>query len=411
MPPLRLARQNRRRDHYRRFPEEEYERRWEAVSALLDREGYDAVVVYGNSHFQTTLLEYLTNYSPPFATYLVAFADPEEAPTMYVGISNHLQYVREVSEVEDLRLMLHDPAGKLASRLREGGVMAGTVGLVGFDSRYELGLPWQHYRTLDASLDASLVDATVPFTHLTAVKSDAELDRVRRAAAVLDEGMAALAAEAEPGMSEADLLAVLQSSLSHDGGGLNNAFISTAPMDGAEPGEPLPWKSTPSARTIDAGDVITTEISANDGGYASQVHRPYAVGESPTDTYRDIFDVAEETYHRMVDALRPGNTARDVHEAMAPVEESKFKIYDVMLHGYGNGYLHPFLGTRSSNYWPGAEDPVSEGWTFEPGMVLVVQPNVVTPDERHALQLGTTVIVGEDGPEDLQEFPVEFVRA
>ncbi len=411
MPPLRLARGNRRRDHYRRFPETEYDRRWDAVYELMDREGYDAVVVHGNSHFQTTLTEYLTNYSPPFATYLVAFADPEVAPTMYVGVSNHLQYVREVSEIDDLRLMLHDPGRKLVSRLREGGAGEGTVGLAGFDPRYDLGLPWKHYRQLEESLDADLVDATVPFTHLTAVKSDAELERVRRAAEVLDGGMAALADEAEPGMSEEELQSVVQSALSHDGGGLNNAFISTAPMEGAESGEPLPWKSTPSKRTLQDGDVITTEISANDGGYASQIHRPYAVGGPPTDAYRDIFEVAEETCSRMVEALQPGNTARDVYEAMAPVEESEFKIYDVMLHGYGNGYLHPFLGTKASNYWPGDDDPVSENWTFEPGMVMVVQPNVVTEDERHALQLGTTVIVGDDGPEDVHDFPVEFVRA
>lgn len=409
MPEFRLAEPNRRAGLYRRFPPVEYDRRWRALRDLMDREGYDAVVIHANAGFQTVTLEYLTNYEPPFATYLVAFADPKRAPTLFVGVSNHLQFVREVSVVDALELMLPDPGEKLVRCLRDGGVETGRVGLVGFDPRYGLGMPYAHYRALDRRLEADLVDATAPFVHLTSAKSDLELERVRRAAAYLDRGMEALAEAAEPGASEYELRSALAAAVAHEDGGLNNAFISSAPMTDADPGEPLAWKSEPSKRRLASGDVITTETSATWGGYVSQIHRPYAVDAAPTSAYRAMFDLARDVVEAMVAVLRPGNTSRDVHAALAPIEESEYKLYDVGLHGYGNGYLHPFIGTQDSNYWPGAEDPVTADWTFEPGMVMVVQPNVTTPDERLSLQLGTTVVV-DDPPEDLQDYPLEFIR-
>ena len=39
--------------------------------------------------------------------------------------------------------------------------------------------------------------------------------------------------------------------------------------------------------------------------------------------------------------------------------------------------------------------------TFEAGMTVVVQPNVVTPDETAGVQTGELVLVGDDGPERL----------
>lgn len=409
MTDLRLAEPNSRSSYYSRFPDDEYERRWTDLRELMVREGYDSVIIHGNTGFQSVNMEYLTNYDPPFTTYLVAFANPELAPIMFVGVSNHLQYVREISIIDDLRLMLPDPGEKLANSLQEKGIEEGRVGLVGFDPRYGLGMPYTHYRALGRRLSVDLVEATAPFIHLTSTKSGRELQRVRKAATYLDLGMEALAEAVQPGVSEHELHTALAKAVSHDDGGLNNAFISSAPMIGAEPGEPLAWKSEPSMRKLSSGDIITTETSASWGGYSSQIHRPYTVDAEPTAAYQEMFDLTRDVVAAMIDALRPGNTSYDVYSALNPIEQSRYKLYDVGLHGYGNGYLHPFIGTENTNYWPGADDPVTADWTFEQGMVMVVQPNVTTPDERQSLQLGTTVIV-DNPPENLQDYPLEFIR-
>lgn len=409
----RLVAANRRSQWYERFSDDEYKRRYADVRSLMEQDDLDAIIVYGNGGLMTgnqTNVEYLTNYRGEFITYVVFFADPAVPPTLYCGLSNHLQYLREVSVVDDIRLMIPDPPRKLVGRLEEGGVGSGRIGLVSLDPRYQYSIPHEHYETLRREIDGELVDFTQRFVELHAVKSDAELERLRRGAELTDAGMEALVDAIEPGVREYELEAALKHAYLKEGGDENFTFINSAPMADAEPGEAVTWKQ-PSAREVEEGDIVTTEFSAAFGGYSGQIHRPIAVGQPPTDEYREMWEIARETYDAMLDAVRAGNTAGDVAEAVAPIEESEYKIYDVLLHGYGNGYLHPFIGTRDSNYWPGGADPVTADWTFEENMVVVIQPNVLSEDETKGFQLGTTLVVRDGSPEVLQKYPVEFVRA
>jgi hypothetical protein len=42
-------------------------------------------------------------------------------------------------------------------------------------------------------------------------------------------------------------------------------------------------------------------------------------------------------------------------------------------------------------------------------MVIVIQPNVITPDEKMGLQFGETLVVRQDGCERLNFFPREWI--
>jgi Xaa-Pro aminopeptidase len=69
------------------------------------------------------------------------------------------------------------------------------------------------------------------------------------------------------------------------------------------------------------------------------------------------------------------------------------------------GYFQPVLGTRSRAL---AEVP---DFTYEAGMTLVVQPNVVTPDERAGVQTGELLLVTESGVERFHAFERGLLRA
>lgn len=391
------------RRSYPRFEAAEYDRRRRRVRTLLDARDLDALLVYADGGFETHGIAYLSNYRPSFATYLLVFADPDEPSTLLVGLNNHLQYAAERAVVDDCRPLLPDPAGQVADRLDDAN--ASRVGVAGYDARYDISLPHAHHRALAAHHD--LVDLTVEYARLVATLSEAELARVRRAASALDAAMASLEGAIEPGRTERDLIGALRTDGEAD---VSTAFLSTAPMADAEPGEPLPWKRRPADRTVGVGDVVTTEVSASYRGYSAQIHRPYAVGETPTGTYGDLYAVVEATLEGMIDAVGPGATTDALTDAMAPIRDSRFVGYDVAVHGYGGWYGPPHVGDPDAAYWPGIDDPATEGWTFEPGEVLVVQPNAVTADERHGLQLGTTVVVTEDGVDPLQGYPRRFIE-
>jgi len=407
MSPLRNGIENARVQYYPRFSEEVFKRRRRRVREHMRSEDLDVLLVYGNDGFFQSKIQYLTNYRPPFPTYLAFFADPEKNSTLFIGLSNHVQEVREISVIDDLRLLLPDTPQTIISRLRETGFGSGRVGIVGQDPRYNLSIPHQHYERIASETDVSLIDVTAEYTKLISVADEEELELVEKASDILDEAMDAFEDGLKPGVTELDLKHILMDTCQQYGASLGTDYITASAMEDAEPGEPLPWHRA-SERTVESGDVITTELTVDYRGYSAQIHRSFALETSPNETYSEMHTLLEEVYHQIVTALQPGNTAEDVYEAMEVVESSEYKIYDVMLHGHGGGYRHPFVGVEESNYWPGADDRLTEEWHFEPGMVVVVQPNVVTRDERAGIQLGSSVIIREDGPDVLQQFPVEF---
>ncbi|HEY7077446.1 MAG TPA: hypothetical protein VH418_18845, partial [Solirubrobacteraceae bacterium] len=76
------------------------------------------------------------------------------------------------------------------------------------------------------------------------------------------------------------------------------------------------------------------------------------------------------------------------------IADAGFAIRDHLVHGFVGAYLPPVIGART---------PVPD-FTFEAGMTVVVQPNVVTPDERAGVQTGELLLVGEHGAERLHGF-------
>jgi Xaa-Pro dipeptidase len=73
------------------------------------------------------------------------------------------------------------------------------------------------------------------------------------------------------------------------------------------------------------------------------------------------------------------------------------------VHGFGGGYLPPVLRTRQTMAAP------AEPFVFERNMCIVVQPNIVSHDERMGLQLGQLHVVSEAGLEPLHRYPLEFI--
>jgi Xaa-Pro aminopeptidase len=267
-----------------------------------------------------------------------------------------------------------------------------------------MGMPYEHHATLRGTLPAlELVDVTREFASLRAVKSDEEIQWLRRAAAFTDRTIEALREDVRPGIPEYALLGIVEGSYRSDGGLPHIAFLRSMPMD--RPNGCLPAQN-PSGRIIEEGDVIITEISASYWGYSGQIHRPIFVRREPTPAWQRMFDTALEAYRGMADAIRPGATERDVVRAASVIGERGYDVYDDLVHGYGVDIHPPVIDRWCARWWPWDEsNPAPEGRRFERDMAVVIQPNPITPDERMGLQLGALTIVSDAGAESLHRVP------
>lgn len=374
-----------------RFSEGEYARRYRTLRQLLARQQIDGIVLYGNRG-QAAMLHYLANFNPRWESFL--FFPAQGQPVLFVQLFNHVPDARQMSVVADTRWGGTNSVEQLALEIRQRALDASRLGLSG-------PIPYQKYAALRRALpDVEWRDLTTDLARLRWIKSSEEIQRIRDAAALTDLAMKALAEGISPGMQEKDLPGLMQAALRSAGAQLELCYLVSTSM--SDPSVCVPAQN-PSCRILQSGDVVITEIGAGQNGYAGQIHRPLTVKASPTKEYRRLFDVAAEAYHRIVEVIRPGATERDVLDAAEIIHEKGYTIYDDLVHGFGGGYLPPVLRTRQTAHGP------AEPFEFQENMCIVVQPNVITRDERMGLQLGQLHRVTRNGLESLQSYPLEFI--
>jgi len=371
------------------------ERRRGLARTLMDEHGLDALVLFGNSgvnrHNQANVF-WLTNHLDLHHCYLVLPRDSE--PTLLVGLTNHVPNAREVSGIRAVEWGGYRPAEKIAERLGA----ARRVGLVGVNATFDMGMPYAHYLTLRDRV-GEVVDVTRKFQRLRLVKSDEELEWLRRAAELSDKAMVAVAEGARPGMTEVELVALAEHAYRSEGGMPHITFLRSMAMD--DPTGCVPAQN-PSHRPLERGDVIITEFSASYWGYSGQLHRPIFVDAEPAPDWRRLFDAALAAYEGLVEAVRTGAAVADAIRAAAPIRDAGFTIYDDLLHGYGVDILPPLVDRARFE-----DSPSADGLRFERNMAVVLQPNPITPDERMGLQLGALTIVTDAGAESLHHVPLK----
>jgi Xaa-Pro aminopeptidase len=373
---------------YPRFSGQEMRRRREALTRLLDSRGLTHALVYGADR-SGTAIQWLTGW--PVTREAALVFSPGERSVMFVCYDNHVPNARRMALDTDVR------AGGRSALTRALDLLAartgGATGVLG-------PVPARaHEQLLAATGRPVFLDDD--YTGLRLVKSPEELDWLREGARMSDASVAALAAAARPGMTESEAWAALEGAYVAAGGQTLIHYLAVTAMGRPAQCVPAQW---PAARPMAAGDALSCEVSATYWGYAGQLLRTFTIAADPAPLYRDLYQVADAAFAAMTSRLGPGATAADLLDAASLIKTAGFTVYDDLAHGYGGGYLPPIL-TRAHLEHGGAPE-----FTFAPGMTVVIQPNVVTPDERAGVQTGEMLLVTGDGWESLHRFPRGLAR-
>jgi Xaa-Pro dipeptidase len=370
---------------YPRFSDAEHQRRRSALEAAMAEHDVAALVVYGERG--STAIPWVSGWH--VTREAAAVLVPGEPVQLLVQLYNHVPNARRMAADAAVSWAGNRTFETVAEEVRRRiGAGSGRVGWIG-------PLPHQAHERLAAD-GAKVVDLSKVYERLRMVKSAEELDWMRVGAAMTDRSLEALLGAAVPGADEAVLGAAVESSYLADGGTNHIHFFATTAMDDPSVCVPSQW---PSRRRLQAGDVVVTELSASWWTYPGQVLRTITVGAEPTPLYRELHDVADACFEAVAGRVRHGVHVAELVEAAELVDAAGFGIYDDLLHGFGGGYLPPVLRTRS-----GAVDEIPD-LRLEAGMTIVVQPNVVTRDERAGVQTGELLLVTEDGCEPLHAAP------
>lgn len=372
---------------YPRFSDFEMTARRELVGRIAAVAGVDRVVMYGSPRAGVSIF-WLTGWL--VTQEALAVVAPGERIALFVRARNHVPLAIEFAKDCDVA-----PGGP--SSMESATQVIGRGDRVGVIGR----LPHAYHETL-ARHCAEVVDLEPAFASARMVKSVEEIEWMRVGAHLSDLGALGLRDAAKPGVTVHRLADAVERAYVARGGDTWIHFIGLTSMEKPDSFVPAQW---PTNRVVQAGDVITTEISAHFRSHPGQVLRTIAVDAEPTPRYKALHDVAQAAFDRIEQALRPGCTAEEIHEAASVIEDAGYTICDGLVHGFGGGYFLPHFDIRSLDDDASAQPPL------EAGMLLVVQPNVIESGGPAGVQTGEMVLITEDGSERMHDVPRGFWRA
>jgi Xaa-Pro aminopeptidase len=249
---------------------------------------------------------------------------------------------------------------------------------------------------------ARLVDASGMLNELLMVKSEMEIELMKKCGECATAGVEAAAAFARPGMTEVELFAEIEYAVHAKGAedpGL--CLIASAPRGRSKYGwnDPIGIKErNPTMRRLEKGDIICLEITPFYKGYLLQKLRNIVLGPI-TPELRKTWEVYLEAHHRGMEAIRAGVTCRSVADAMNNVFLSAGYPKEMMgppyfrVRGHGQG-----LGLSVA---PGSLD--GNDTILRERTVVVIHPSQFLPIEGGYMYrtIGDTFVARKDKAEHI----------
>jgi Xaa-Pro dipeptidase len=375
---------------YPRFTDAEMARRVAALDDAMAQREVAHAVLYGANR-SGSAIGWLTRW--PVTREAVVVHSPGLRPVLLVDYYNHVPNAQRIASDVEVRWAGERAIDTAIAELRRRGASGARIGTIG---------PLEHQAHTALTELGQPVGMNADYTRLRLVKSDEEIDWLRIAARMTDDALAALHAGAAPGVNELELANVVERAYVGGGGTTHIHYLAATPM--ATPSVCVPAQY-PTARALEPGDVLVCEISAAYWEYTGQLLRTLTIAADPTPLYLELHDVAEAAFHAVAARLRPGATAAELVEASSLIEDAGFTTRDDLAHGFVGGYLPPVLGTPSRRL------SAVPDFTFARGMTVVVQPNVVTPDETAGVQTGELLLVTDDGAQPLHGYERGLLHA
>lgn len=380
------------------FPKSEYDDRLVRVRQAMEAKGLDAMVVGDPANMNwLTGFDAWSFYVPQI---MVVSLDREPvwigremdagaaALTTYMDPADVIPYPEDLIQREDAH-----PSEYMAGWMTDNGFGGKTIG---YESDVYFFSPKALCALQTGSPNARWVDADLTLNWVRAVKSEAEIEMMRQAAVLAGLGQRYAWDNVRPGVRQCDLAAGICSSViagTAEFGG-DSPALSALILAGeaAATAHPM-WTDT----TFEVDQTVAFELGGCRKRYNAGLARTVHLGSTLPGKVAATAEAVEEGLERVLEALKAGAIAADVHTAWQKVLdrhglEKKSRI------GYSIGVAYaPDWGEHTISLRAGETTPIPENAVIHVmlGMWL----------EGWGMELSETVHVTAGGCECLTNFP------
>lgn len=357
---------------------QEYGKRLRQARRAMATHEFDLLFVYVSGKRDMLRMDgirYLVGL-PVVADHALLRLEHERAPTLYLSPPSVAAYAQTQTSLCNV-LGVNDVVERAAAELRERQGQVRRIGFIG-----HAVMPGAMFARFAAALPGEICVEENLLQEIGKQKSAWEIECVKRAQEVADRGFAHLCEIARPGLREFELAAELERLLRMEGASDNFGLVATSPHHQAI--------HPPTARKLEPGDIVISELSPDCEGYFAQLCRTLVLGP-PTTRLRDRYELLRTAFEAGLAAARPGAFAADVAESINAVLREA---------GYGEFCKPPYMRSRGHGLGLGSclpgELEVQNKVELAEGMTFVLHPNQYLPETGY-MMLGETCIVTSTG--------------
>lgn len=387
----------------RNIPPNIYRRRLEQLQANLQSKGWQAALI-----MQPRDLYYYAGTAQPANLWVPSEGDP----ILFTRRVHKL--VQEATWID--RTVKASGFGDMTCALHDLGLALSPGDILGIEQDV---LPYRLVRGLEKNLEAVQLENVSPIVlQQRFVKEAEEVASIRNAVELWKTGHEVIMDTLAVGVAEHEVAAAMENAARRGGGdglvwprrwdsylpaggivasGPNAWVVSGEAMTvtGVGLSQALPWG--PSARRLEAGDLVVVDFALSYEGYHCDMTRTYCVGE-PTGEQKDLWKRLLELHLQVVDQVRPGITGEELYLAAEGLAKQTGLLENFMGVGNERGtYIGHSIGLEMDE-WPvlgaGAHEPLPVGAvvTIEPkfmvpglGGVMVEDDILVTPNGHEVI--------------------------
>lgn len=392
----------------------EREYRWGRTYEFMDERGLDGLFVFGSDRSDRYDAGQYLGHDRRYQHLVV----PRDGDPVMIGFSAQVAAQNMLSKergletwIDDVRIGRH--VALIPSIAREKGLAGKRIGVIGlgWGSPFAAGgwIPKTTWETIAGQLDGTeFVDITADFGLLMAQKSERDQARIARAARAGDAAVRAMCEIAKPGANERELYAEAYASMLRDGMRVTWMLMQSG-VDNYAWGEPAWLIRDEAPRVLEESDVVGFEMFPTFAELNTHINGSILVGEPDAETLR-CADLARTSYEAGRDLLRPGQSFREISEAMeAPLREAgawhitpHIAALNPLLAGGGLdvGIADQVTGFKE-NYPSVDTEHALFDFEIKEGMTFSLQPDARL-GRRWAL-VGGVVVASGDGCRELNE--------
>jgi Xaa-Pro aminopeptidase len=253
-----------------------------------------------------------------------------EGQRVALVMESDAEVYREESIISDIRCFrMHDPFHLFRKMVKETGFRRKKLGL-------ELSRPGLAHHVLDMlrfafPKDIQFINGETLLEEIRAIKSNKEIEAIKKAVAIAELGMATAIKTIKPGITESEVVLEAEYAMRKAGGRIPVLnYVASGKRSGM-------IHHTPSRKVIENGDVITMDIHGGRLGYCADLARTVvcgAIDKKVEEAYRGLIAAQDKT----LDLCREGETLFEIKRAfyreLKKVIGFKF-LTGPVLHGVG----------------------------------------------------------------------------